>query len=439
MQSNDAPLTHADYAIYLPAVNDGYAAIANRDLPPDRPFPSGLALSDLIFWEPNTLWYYPYLLHSVGLYSAGTWPNNAVTRRTRSNNTLIGDSGGFQIGKGTMKGLKALQAKPMPASDAVQAWREEYEARQWIVGWLDLHAEYAMTLDIPLWAMTPDGKNSPFHNCSEQQAIDMTVENLRFIDSRATGRAKWLNVVQGGADMSQIKRWWDAVKWFRRGGWAMAGGAGAKGGLYAMLESLLMMRDEGAFETGQDWIHVLGVSTPTWAVILTGIQHALQSFNPSLRVSFDSSSPFQHGGKYEQIALSPAFTNNKKSWKFAVTDAPQGRLLADQNSVRMFEYDQSPLGKRLQLNHINVRGGIWDHRNFDTISNMLLVNHNLWVYLDAFKTANTLAWSRDTNGVPAQYLQVLDFITDIFKHDTWKVALKAETKLLDAVAPTGYK
>ena len=439
MHIHDATLTHADYAIYLPAVNEGYAALANKDLPPSRPFPIDLKLSDLIFWEPNSLWHYPYLLHSIGLYSAGMLPNNAVTQRTRSNNTLVGDSGGFQIGKGTMKGLKALRAMPLPAASAVQAWREEYEARQWIISWLDLHADYAMTLDMPLWATTQDGQNSPFHNCSEKQLIDMTVENLKFIESRASGKAKWLNVVQGGTDPSQIQRWWDAVKWFRRGGWALAGGAGPRGGLFNMLSTLLMMRDDGAFEAGQDWIHVLGISTPTWAVLLTEIQRALRTFNPTLRLSFDSSSPFQHGGIYEQIALTPAFSSVKKSWEIAVTEAPQSRLLADQNSVRMFEYSKSPLGKRLQLNHLNVRGGVWEHRNFDTISNMLLVNHNIWVYLDAFKTANVLASKRDANYVPAKYLQVLDFIADIFVSETWKSALSDEKKLLDAVAPTGYK
>jgi hypothetical protein len=206
MRHTDTGLTNIQDAIYLPAVNEGYAAIANKPLPTQRPFPADLTLHDLIFWEPNALWYYPYLLHSIGLYSSGALPDNAVTQRNRANSTLVGDSGGFQIGKGTMQGLKALQPRPMPALAAVQAWREEFEARQWIAGWLDLHANYAMTIDMPLWATTPDGKNSPFHNCSEQQLIGMTVENLKFINSRATGQAKWLNVVQGGLDQSQTQR-----------------------------------------------------------------------------------------------------------------------------------------------------------------------------------------------------------------------------------------
>lgn len=252
MKPVDVSLTSDDYAVYLPAVNDGYAAEVAKELADDRPFPVGLTLRDLAFWEPNALWYYPYLLHSVGLYSVGSLPNNAVTQRDRLSSTLIGDSGGFQIGKGSMKGLQVLRAGPMPADDAVPAWQQEAKARNWIVGWLDTYADYAMTMDMPLWASSQDGANSPFHHCSTKQLIDMTVQNLHYIDKRAVGRAKWLNVVQGGENTADIAVWWEAVKWFKRGGWALAGSAGGKGGLANMLRTLLIMRDDGAFDAGQD-------------------------------------------------------------------------------------------------------------------------------------------------------------------------------------------
>ena len=321
-------LTRNEFAIYLPAVNDSYAAEVCKPLNPARPFPAGLTLRDLVFWEPNSLWHYPYLLHSIGLYSVGTLPDNAVTQRHRSNNMLLGDSGGFQIGRGSMKGLKSLRSGPMLAQDAINAWKQEFEAREWIIGWLDTYADYAMTIDMPLWATSSAGAKSPFHNCSTDQLIGMTVSNLKLIENRATGRAKWLNVVQGGVDTTQIKVWWDAVKWFRKGGWAMAGSAGVKGGLVNLLSTLLMMRDDRAFDDGQDWIHALGVSTPKWAVLLSAIQQAINQFNPKLRVSFDSSSPFQTGGRYEDVAQTPAFTNIESTWSIGTESAPQSALHA---------------------------------------------------------------------------------------------------------------
>jgi len=428
-----------EYAIYLPAVNDSYAkTISTPPSPPDRPFPDGITMADLVFWEPNKLWHYPYLLHSVGLYSVGSLPDNAVTQRNRANNTLIGDSGGFQIGKGTMKGLVALKAKPMPAQDAEFAWREEYKARDSIVRWLDTYADYGMTIDMPLWATSRDGKNSPFHNCSTAQLIGMTVKNLEFIERHAVGHTKWLNVVQGGENIADIKLWWGAVKWFKRGGWAMAGSAGVRGGLGNMLNTLLMMRDDHAFQAGQEWLHVLGVSTTKWAILLSAIQQALRKLNPTLRVSYDSSSPFQTAGKYEDVALTPTFASDEKTWSIGTEPAPQSRLHADPNSTSPFEHDQSPLGKRLQLRHLSVRDGIWDRRQFDTVSNVLLMNHNAWVYLDAMKKANDFAAAKDKSRVPARYLECLEFIAYVFERDNWTTCLAKEKKLLDAVAPNGY-
>ena len=428
-----------EYAIYLPAVNDGYAATVSKPLsPPDRPFPDGLTMTDLVFWEPNPLWHYPFLLHSAGLYKVGTLPDNAVTQRNRLNNMLIGDSGGFQIGKGTMKGLVALKAKPMPAQEAVLAWQSEYKARSWIVTWLDTYADYGMTIDMPLWATSKDGKGSPFHNCTTAQLIGMTVKNLEFIERHAAGRTKWLNVVQGGENIADIKLWWNEVKWFKRGGWAMAGSAGVRGGLGNMLNTLLMMRDDHAFQAGQEWLHVLGVSTTKWAVLLSAIQQALRKLNPTLRVSYDSSSPFQAAGKYEDVALTPTFSSDEKTWSIGTEPAPQSRLHADPNSTRPFEHDQSPLGQRLQLRHLSIQDGIWNRRQFDTVSNVLLMNHNAWVYLDAMKKANDFAAAKDKAHVPARYLECLEFIADVFQRDDWPTCLAKEKKLLDAVAPNGY-
>jgi hypothetical protein len=219
----------------------------------------------------------------------------------------------------------------------------------------------------------------------------------------------------------------------------MAGSAGARGGLANLLSALLMMRDDDAFSKGQDWVHILGVSTPTWAMLLTGIQTAIQHINPDLRVSFDSSSPFQHGGKFEKVALQPTFTNDQKTWAISVEDVPQSRLNADPKRRIPFAHSQSPIGKRMFLHHLSVRDGLMDHRNFDSISNALLVNHNVWVYLDTFRVANDLALAGDADRVPREYIECMQFIADVFQDNCWPTAIQRNKELLDAVAPSGYK
>ncbi|PUE32274.1 hypothetical protein B9Z35_01625 [Limnohabitans sp. Jir61] len=376
------------------------------------------------------------MLHSIGQYSVGKAPHSAINTANRSQSTLVGDSGGYQIGKGTLKGLKYVQSKQMKAADALAAWRNESAARAWITSWLSSECDYAMTIDMPLWARASKGVNSPFHLCSPQELIAMTVQNLHYIDAFSPEHVKWLNVIQGGPTVVDAFAWWDQVKWFRKGGWAMAGSAGMAGGLFNMLAILLMMRDKNAFDAGQDWLHVLGVSTPFWAVALTSIQEGLRHTNPALKVSFDSSSPFLDGGRFEDVALTPAFGNSTASWAIKKVNAPQQPSYANANCTVSFPHQQSPLGKVLMVNELCVQAGMWQNRQYDSLSNALLTNHNIWVYLDAFKQANDIVVARNANRIPADYLQCFDLIKHLFTMTgDWTIELENNKALLDKVAP----
>lgn len=221
-------LLNTDYAVYLPAVNKNFPLEVLKPLPPARPFPAGLTLADLIFWDRgNQLWHYSHVLHSLGGHRVGTTPDNAITRAGKTDFKLIGDSGGFQIGHGTLKGLKGFSAS-MDASAAESKWAEAYATKKWIVDWLELHTDYAMTIDMPTWATLKGKEASPFHLCSLAQLTKMNVENLAFIDSHRKNRTKWLNVIQGN-DTQSIQTWWKAVKWFECSGYALAGSAGIAG------------------------------------------------------------------------------------------------------------------------------------------------------------------------------------------------------------------
>ncbi len=424
------------YAIYLPAVNTGYISTVTSPLPQGRRFPSGLTPEDLMFWEPNNNWHYPYVLHSIGQYAVGKAPHSAMNKSNRTNSTLVGDSGGYQIGSGTLKGLNYVNGKRMHATQVVRAWSYEAVAREWITGWLSSQCDYAMTIDMPLWAQDKKGINSPFHLCSTEQLIAMTDQNLRSIHAISPANVKWLNVIQGSSSVADAIAWWDAVKWFRRGGWAMAGSAGVAGGLFYMLMVLLMMRDDNAFDKGQDWLHVLGVSTPFWSVALTVIQDGLRAINPDLKVSFDSSSPFQIGGRYEDVVLTPVFGTATSTWTMKTVDAPQHPSYANANFSSPFPHQQSPLGKVLKINELNVQEGMWQKRQYDSLSNALLINHNIWVYLDAFQQANQIVAARDVNRIPSDYLQCFDLIKHLFSMTgDWTQELLKNKDLFDKVAP----
>lgn len=432
------------FAVYLPAMQYHYASAVKDNKPiKGRDFPTSIKLTDLDFLNPNSkLWHYGYALYSAGQFSNARPKACAVTNRDREKTIMLGDSGGFQIGQGTLKGTEHFK-KAKTSSEICQMWRDSGDTRKRILNWLDAHSDYAMTIDMPLWARLPIFKHTPFHKCSVQELIDLSVDNLKYIKANTNGDTKWLNVLQG-TEANDSKLWWDAVKRYRMGGWALAGGVGWRGGLENVLYYTLLMRDDNAFARGQDWLHVLGVSQPTWAVLLTAIQRAIRKHckNPNMRVSYDSASPFQAGGARQQVVRYPKFTKDFTTWTMSAHEAPVNPIYAKSGKDFHFPY-ASPLGDLLTLNHLNVRGGEFQRGAYDAVSNHILTNHNVWVYVRSFLEANELAFmhvSEADKAVPQKLLDVCAFIEDIFSHTNWQAKLKKEKKLIEEVFNKhGYK
>jgi hypothetical protein len=430
----------AGRAVYLPAINSTFAREAVISQLGNRPFPASITVDDLVYWQQNKLFNYPYLLHSIGLYSIGSNPDNAVSCTERGTAVIVGDSSGFQIGQGTLKGLEGFKAN-MPALQAIAAWNAAGNVRDWILNWLEGYTTYAMTIDMPLWAAVEDTK-SPFSNCTREQLLRMTQENLRYINVYKQGNTKWLNVVQGiGNDDTEF--WWNGVKDYRFSGWALAGGAGSRGGLAQLLHAVLLMNEDDAFAPGLDWVHVLSVSTLDWAVILTALQRCLRKRNPALQVSFDTSSPFQSGMMREEAYYLPELTTNPRTWMFPKKESPQGFDYI--GSKEAFPYSSSPIGKLLELGHLNV-SDVWDagqRKQYDSISLMLLVNHDIWVTLKAIEMANDSAFGVDAQAnTPRTLVNCIRYIEEVFdiaySNGDWRKYLSEHKALFDAHSQSIY-
>ena len=417
-----------EYAIYLPAVNEAYARALATEVPSTRTFPQGFELADMEFWRPGTeknLWHYPYMLHSVGSYTVGQIPDNAITRRGRTDGLLVGDSGGFQIGNGTMA-LDGL-VQGMSGDDACQAWRGNYDARQWILNWLETYTNYAMTIDMPTWATASSKSASPFHNCTIGQLTELTVENLKFIDTHRKGRTKWLNVIQG-VDFEMSKLWWDKVKWFPCNGYSLSSFSARASGLAEFLKIILLMRDEKAFEGERSWLHVLGVSTAPWAIVFSSIQRGLRATsNARLIVSFDSADPFTTLSEYGDCALLPNFGDGRDSWVIRYAKKPESPF--DIGSMAPLAF-RSAIADKLTLGDLNVVAEQFNPRNFDAFSQAFLMHHNVWTFVETFKTANKLLFEGDRRGVPDEFKVVTDMIEHVFSVEDWDSALAGEASVL---------
>ena len=206
-----------DFAIYLPAVNPEYADVINTTVTANRPLPPNFDIEDLEFWTGNSkLWNHKFLLHSIGGYKVGTDTRGALFSKKPDDFCMVGDSGGFQIGKGTLRGTEHLK-RAKTSAEVCELWRQSGDIRKWILQWLEANSDYAMTIDMPLWARFESNSKTPFHKCSVQELIDLSIGNLDYIKRNARGKTKWLNVLQG-TTAKDSKQWWDAVKGYRMGG-----------------------------------------------------------------------------------------------------------------------------------------------------------------------------------------------------------------------------
>lgn len=185
MSGVDLSVAYDDYAIYLPSLQQGYAAYPLRDANTVKQgdIPKGLKLSDLNFLSTDSnLWHCKYVLYSAGQFNSATITKPDIVSTRSKNTVVIGDSGGYQIGTGALPAIKGwtdFKNKP----DAVyRKWMRERSIRDTILRWLDRYCDYAMTLDMPLWILTEKKKAaaSPFGKLSAQQLIELSVENLRY-------------------------------------------------------------------------------------------------------------------------------------------------------------------------------------------------------------------------------------------------------------------
>ena len=201
-----------DYAVFLPAISNFYNTFISKQrvtkgehIPADR-IPSTFhnGVEGLNFINPDQ----GYFTYPTALYSAGhaclnleqtADRDSMCVNRDRKFSTIVGDSGGYQLGKGVIK----FDWKDFEGNKA-------NTVRSNILNWLELTSDWAMTLDVPTWAA--DDLNSPKTGLkSFQDTLDGTIYNNKFFQKNRLGQTKLLNVLQGD-DWNTAQIWYDAVK-----------------------------------------------------------------------------------------------------------------------------------------------------------------------------------------------------------------------------------
>jgi hypothetical protein len=337
-----------DYAVYLPAISSFYSTyIAKQRLEKfvsDDRIPAGFdrGIEGMNFLNPEQ----GYFTYKYGLYSAGhaqldlqksLTQESMIQDRDRSKTMILGDSGGYQIGKGVLK-FDWLNFDGPSAN----------KTRQSILEWLELTADWSMMLDVPTWACdhvhAPKTGLKSFEDCLEKTKFN----NDYFLKNRL-GQTKFLNVLQG-SDWDTAEKWYNGVKdhsdpavWGDKAaeGWAFGGANMCK--MDITLKRLMTLREDGLLK-GKNWIHFLGTAQLDWSCYLTLIQRQIRKhINEEITISFDCASPFiatAHGLVYTSAVHTP------KRWSVIMDKAPDNKALSGSDIPFPFE---STIGRRLTM------------------------------------------------------------------------------------------
>ncbi|XAT57441.1 hypothetical protein GN241_08710 [Rhodobacteraceae bacterium IMCC1335] len=393
----DITKAYKNYAIYIPSLQESTADYCfNEKQTKDEVnkrhlHPLKFDLEKLNFLNKDAVWHHNATLYSCGQYKGSTISHrNIVAERDRSYTTIVGDSGGYQLGtnqlkrKQTKEFLNKYTDKPTLLA---KRWKQCGEVER-VVGFLNAYCDYSMTLDMVMWGSKQfDAQSkSPVRNLSVQQLIDLTVENLKYIDSqRDVGnehKTKWLNVTQciGKVDgVNSGLHWYNAVKDFDFEGWAFGGGTAFH--LHQLLRWTRKIIEDGKFEN-REWIHILMKSPPYTSILYTAIQNKINELcNTDIRISYDSSSASQIVGKQYSLFNYEELTSDISTWSNSSTKI-DARLNTDILSHSTIEPLPSwhPLSTLINHNDFFYDDGelhksLW----FDTASYELARNYNMYV------------------------------------------------------------
>ena len=460
--NKDLTATQSDYAFFLPATSGFYSSFIGYQrhrypyVQPNR-IPANFTndVESLNFLEPNTgLFNYKWCLYSAGHANLDLTKNDDReslfrNRKRDGSSWVLGDSGGFQIGKGVWAGewrdptgpevtqrmaeavAKGIELVPqidatgnvkldkngnpkMSKVDHVKIYQASLDAaqkkREQVLTWMDALMDYGMVLDIPAWVARSPAGAAATNISTYQQAVEATKYNNEYFIKHRTGACKFLNVLQG-ENHAQAEDWYQQMKEFcdpkvygdkAFNGWAMGGQNMCDVDL--VLRRLVALKFDGLLEKGQhDWMHFLGTSKLEWALLLTDIQRAVRKYhNENFTISFDCASPFLATAN-GQIYVQTEITDREK-WLYRMLPSLDDKKYA--KDTRLFQdvvvqdghfksFTTSPLMDGVEVKDICIYGpgdlnkiGKEGKTSWDSFTYAIMMGHNVWLHLNSVQEAN---------------------------------------------------
>ncbi len=398
-----------DYAIFLPATSGFYATFIGKQRYGNYVDPARIPKSftngveSLNYLEPDKgLFYYNWCLYSAGHANLDLnkvdHSEDMFRNRNRSTSWVLGDSGGFQIGKGVWEA----------------DWKDPncpkaQKKRSQVLTWMDTLMDYGMILDIPAWvARSPAGQKATGITTYAEAVQGTYINNDYFINNR-NGNCKFLNVLQG-ENHTDAEDWYQRMKKYcdpkqysnHFNGWGMGGQNMCD--IHLVLKRLVALRFDGLLEKGkQDWMHFLGTSKLEWATLLTDIQRAVRKYhNENFTISFDCASPFlatANGQIYIQTE-----TADRTKWVYRMVPSADDKRYA--RDSRLFKdvviqdgifrnFESSPIIDQVEIKDVCIYApgdlnkiGKEGKTSWDSFSYAIQMGHNVWSHINAVQEAN---------------------------------------------------
>ena len=457
----DLKKNQQDYSIFLPAISTFYSTFIGRQrsskyVDPTRvPATLSHGVESLNFFDPvKGIFYYPWALYSAGhavLDLTKPAPKEAMFHDRPRDGTswLLGDSGGFQIGKGVWEGewrdpngpevqakmadciAKGIEIIPLldatgnprldkkgnPKTvkiDHVKLYQAQLDAaqlkRSQVLTWMDRLMDWGMVLDVPAWVCRSPAGVKATGISTYQEAVNATKYNNEYFIKHRNGNCKFLNVLQGETH-ADAEDWYQQMKQYSDpklypnthfNGWSMGGQNMCD--VHLVLKRLVALRFDGLLEQGvHDWMHFLGTSKLEWAVMLTDIQRAVRKYhNPDFTISFDCASPFLANANglvytYTRMIDREKWTYKMESSaddrKYSQDTRAFGDVLRDDKIVEDFE--DGPISKLLKINDVCIynpgdvnKNGKLSKTSWDSFSYALQMGHNVWAHINAVQRGN---------------------------------------------------
>jgi hypothetical protein len=266
-------------------------------------------------------------------------------------------------------------------------------------------------VDVPSAAVGAQG-NVYFKNFA--LALRHTLESLEYWERyRDTTVPLVRMLVLHGHTPQQAAKWYEAVKGYRWEG--IAWGGAMRFNFRHVLHLVRRMEKDRLLENVRH-VHFLGTSSIGFALLLTALKRALmERLGREVRVSFDTSTPFQYGSAESTVILPGVdWSGGRPTLRTRALEAA-GRARDAEICAPLIG---SELGRRvplLTMRDLRRKGA--GYRGWDTTGRLLLCNHNVEMLCRAIIEANQQADLPDNIASPVQpaIRQAQQAIMDVFR------------------------